>query len=285
MLAYRCSLSHHLPRILLWGTIVSLAFAPQAALAQGGEEAPQNQAATEDEEPAPSIMKMVVESGPTGWGFMFVLGAFSVYATMVAVERYSATKNHVLIPPKFVEELQAKVVGRDATPTELRDLCARYDGPPTNILSAGLLRTGRPLPEVEKAMEDAAAREMAELRSRVRPLSVIGSIAPLVGLLGTVVGMIGAFYTASAGGLGGEGETLAQGIYLALLTTAAGLAIAIPCLLLAAFYNAKIDRAFREMDMHLTEALSSFGAMENTSREFASEDKETADQRLLATAK
>src|SRR5690606_35869170 len=90
----------------------------------------------------------------------------------------------------------------------------------------------------------------------------IGSIAPLIGLLGTVVGMIGAFYTASAGGLGGKGETLAQGIYLALLTTAAGLAIAIPCLLLAALFNAKIDRTFRAIDLHLAEILPSFCALE-----------------------
>ncbi len=162
----------------------------------------------------------------------------------------------------------------------------KFDGPPTNILSAGLLRAGRPLPEVEKSLEDAAAREIAELRSRVRPLSVIGSIAPLIGLLGTVVGMIGAFYTASSGGLGGKGETLAQGIYLALLTTAAGLAIAIPSLLCAAYFNAKIDRAFREIDLHLAEVLPSFGALEQTGREFHASEKDAANQeRLLATAK
>ena len=175
----------------------------------------------------------------------------------------------MLIPPEFVEELQKLVVGREADENALRSLCAKFDAPPTNILSAGLLRAGRPLPEVEKSLEDAAAREIAELRSRVRPLSVIGSIAPLIGLLGTVVGMIGAFYTASSGGLGGKGETLAQGIYLALLTTAAGLAIAIPSLLCAAYFNAKIDRAFREIDLHLAEVLPSFGALEQPGREFA----------------
>ncbi len=230
-------------------------------------------------------MSMIVDSGPMGWAFMLVLGAFSVYATMVAVERYAATRQKVLIPSGFVDQLQNAVVGRTATLTELRDLCAKFDAPPANILSAGLLRMGRPLPEVEKAMEDAAAREMAELRSRVRPLSVIGNIAPLIGLLGTVVGMIQAFYTASAGGLGGEGESLAQGIYLALLTTAAGLAIAIPSLMLAAFYNAKIERVFREIDLHLTEVLPSFSSLEKPSHEFDREDSEAAAPRFLATAK
>jgi biopolymer transport protein ExbB len=233
----------------------------------------------------PSVMTMIVDSGPTGWAFMLVLGGLSVYATMVAVERYAATKRKLLIPPAFVEELQNAVVGRRANLTELRDLCAKFDAPPSNILSAGLLRFGRPLPEVEKAMEDAAAREMAELRSRVRPLSVMGNVAPLVGLQGTVVGMIQAFYTASSGGLGGEGEALAQGIYLALLTTAAGLFIAIPCVMLAAHLNNKIERAFREIDLHLSEVLPSFSSQEKPSEEFDGEEKETATPRFLATAK
>lgn len=234
---------------------------------------------------SPSIMTMIVDSGPMGWAFMLVLGAFSVYATMVAIERYAATKQHVLIPSGFVEQLQNAVVGRVASLKELRDLCAKFDAPPANILSAGLLRWGRPLPEVEKAMEDAAAREMAELRSRVRPLSVLGSVAPLVGLLGTVVGMIQAFYTASEGGLGGRGESLAQGIYLALLTTAAGLAIAVPSVMLAAFYNAKIERTFREIDLHLTEVLPSFSSPPKPSDEFIGEEKGTPSPRFLATAK
>jgi biopolymer transport protein ExbB len=134
-------------------------------------------------------------------------------------------------------------------------------------------------------MEDAAAREMAELRGRVRPLTIMGNIAPLVGLQGTVVGMIQAFYTASAGGLGGQGESLAQGIYLALLTTAAGLAIAIPSLLLAAFYNARIERVFREIDLHLTEVLPSFWSPEKPADEFRGEDREAAPPRFLAAAK
>lgn len=233
----------------------------------------------------PSVMTMIVDSGPTGWGFMLALGGLSVYATMVAVERFVGLRRKLLIPSPFVEELQNAVVGRRASLTELRDLCAKFDAPPSNILSAALLRWGRPLPEVEKAMEDAAAREMAELRSRVRPLSVLGNVAPLVGLQGTVVGMIQAFYTASSGGLGGEGEALAQGIYLALLTTAAGLFIAIPCVMLAAHFNNKIERAFREIDLHLSEVLPSFSSSEKPADEFDGDNQETAPPRFLATAK
>src|SRR5690606_17423647 len=129
----------------------------------------------------------------------------------------------------------------------LRDLSRKSSAPIARILRAGLVRVGRPTAEVEKAMEDTAAREVAALRARVRPLNIIGTVAPLVGLLGTVVGMIMAFRTASQAGLG-RAEILAEGIYLALLTTAAGLSIAIPSLLFAAYFNIRIDRAMRQTD-------------------------------------
>ena len=102
---------------------------------------------------------------------------------------------------------------------------------------------------------------MAALRGGIRPLNVIGNVAPLVGLLGTVLGMIMAFRTASQAGLG-KGELMAQGIYMALLTTAAGLTIAIPALLLAALLNAKVEKFFREIDEHLIETMPSFARME-----------------------
>jgi len=124
-----------------------------------------------------------------------------------------------------------------------------------------LLRVGRPHTEIEKAMEDAAAREAAALRARVRPLSVIANVAPLVGLLGTVVGMLGAFRVASQAGLG-KAELLAEGIYLALETTVAGLIIAIPAMLCAAYFNARTERLLREADERLMDALPAFARFE-----------------------
>ena len=100
------------------------------------------------------------------------------------------------------------------------------------------------------------------MRSRNQPLSVVGNIAPLVGLLGTVVGMIFAFSTASQVGLG-RAEELAKGIYLALLTTAGGLTIAIPAMLCAAWFGARVERFMREIDEVLLETMPSFARMEN----------------------
>lgn len=211
-----------------------------------------------------SLLELVLKSGVTGWAFLGVLALFSLFAATIAIERAVNTRREQIVPGPLTEGLRDISRSPDSTLLQLEALSRSSRSPLATVLDAGLLRAGRPLLEVEKAMEDAAAREMAEVRSRIRPLSVIGSIAPLVGLLGTVLGMIVAFRTASEAGLG-KGELMAQGIYLALLTTAAGLLIAIPCLMLAAYFHGKVERFFREIDGQLMQVLPVFAGMEQLS--------------------
>lgn len=213
--------------------------------------------------PNDSIMSLVINSGRTGVAFMVVLGLFSMVGVTVGIERAVSTRRGKIIPARFVGDLKRLTENPETELDSFKKLCAQWAAPIANVLKAGVLRCGRPLPEIEKSMEDAAAREMATLRGGIKPLSVIGAIAPLVGLLGTVLGMIVAFRTASQEGLG-KGELMAQGIYMALLTTAAGLTIAIPALLLAALFNSKVEKFFRQIDEHLVETMPCFARMENT---------------------
>ncbi|MEX0702565.1 MAG: MotA/TolQ/ExbB proton channel family protein [Planctomycetales bacterium] len=242
-------------------------------------------AATGDE----SFLELVLQSGPMGIGFMLVLLLFSLVSATIAIERAVNTRREKIIPAGFEGELR-QILARDKPRLDsLRRLCAANAAPIARVLDAGLLRVGRPLTEVEKCMEDAAAREMADVRGRIRPLSTVGSIAPLVGLLGTVVGMIIAFRTASQEGLG-KGQLMAQGIYLALLTTAAGLVIAIPCLLLAAYYNAKVEKFFREIDERLMRTFPLLAGSAPDAApgppegEAAEAEESEADVRVLAAA-
>ena len=219
-----------------------------------------------DEEKAKSLGDLVFKRPETtsewvGLSFYVALLVFSIVALTVALERAFNLTREKIMPRSFVERLRDMLrTGRD-TAEDFRSLGEGSSSPIGNILRSGVLRAGRPLLEVEKGMEDAAAREVAALRGRNRPLSVIGSVAPLVGLLGTVVGMIFAFQVSSQAGLG-KAELLAKGIYIALLTTAGGLSIAIPCMLVAAWYNALIDRFLREIDECLLETMPSFTRME-----------------------
>ena len=200
--------------------------------------------AAEDEQDD-SLLTLIVGTGPTGWLFMGILLIFSMYSVTVAIERGVATRRIRVLPDEFLGEVQTLSSASQPSLAAFRELCSKWDVPMARVVEAGLERCGRPLPEIEKSMEDKAAREIATLRGGIRPLRTIGSIAPLIGLLGTVVGMIVAFRTASQGL--GRGERMAEGIYLALTTTAAGLTIAIPTLLLSAIFTTRVERFFREM--------------------------------------
>ncbi len=217
-------------------------------------------AATADAEPE-SLGGMILDGGGLSVLFYLLLGVFSIVATTVTFERLINLKREKIMPAGFVQQLRDLLGGKEDSADNLLLLSESFPSPIGNILRAGVLRAGRPLPEVEKSMEDAAAREMAAMQSRNRPLSVVGSVAPLVGLLGTVVGMIFAFQVSSQQGLG-KAESLARGIYLALITTAAGLAIAIPCLLLVAWFGSRVERYMREIDVCLLETMPSFTRME-----------------------
>jgi biopolymer transport protein ExbB len=210
-----------------------------------------------------TLLELIVAGGPLNIGFLAVLGLFSLVALSVILERLVNLTQRKLIPPGFVRDLQGLVRREEDSPQSFRELCDRYPSVIATVLKAGLVRAGRPLAEVEKAMEDAAARVLSVLRSRVRPLTVLSSAGPLVGLLGTAVGMILVFRTASQVGPD-KAELLAEGIYLKLETTVAGLLVAIPSVLFAALFNSRSEKLMRIMDEHLMETIPCFIRMEQS---------------------
>jgi biopolymer transport protein ExbB len=223
-----------------------------------GADTPGEVAAGPEKKAMPeTLLELIVAGGWLNIVFMSVLGVFSLIYGAIVLERLLNQRASRLVPPEFVKELEDLLHRREENPERLRDLCRRFASPIASILQAGLLRLGRPVSEIEKGMEDAVVREAEELRSKVRPLSVLANVAPMVGLLGTVVGMIMAFRTASQAGLG-KAELLAEGIYLALETTVAGLVIAIPTMLFAAWFNSRIEKTMRVIDRHLAETIPWF---------------------------
>ena len=251
---------------LPWGRVQQVGNAQEAARPSADERSATEQAASSSsrstgKKPPETLLEMIVAGGTMNIAFMVGLGVFSLIGVAVALERGVNLTRAKVMPPDFVRELQELVKRGETNPERFRELSQRSTAPVAQILKSGLLRAGRPTTEVEKSMEDAVAREMSILRSRVRPLSVVASVAPLIGLLGTVVGMIMAFRTASQAGLG-KAEALAEGIYLALETTVAGLVIAIPCLLFAAYFNGRTETIIRAVSEVLMDTLPSFDRME-----------------------
>jgi biopolymer transport protein ExbB len=236
--------------------------APQAAPPEAPVAAAVKHDALGNSEQVVSIGRVLFEkTNWLGWMFYAAEGSLSIMAMTVVLERLVNLRRRKLMPRRFVRRLRDLIARRDDSVENLRMLCEGSETPISNVLMAGVLRAGRPLPEVEKAMEDAALREAGGQRSRNRMLGVIATVAPMVGLLGTVVGMILAFRVTSQAGTG-KAELLAEGIYLALLRTAFGLLIAVPALLCAHWFNTRVDRYLREMIDVLQETIPTFADME-----------------------
>lgn len=197
--------------------------------------------------------------------------AFCSFITMVFFfERLIFLRQGRVIPRPFVkrliEQLEQQQIDRD----EAIDLCTRNPSPIAQIFSAALKRYGRPAVEVEQVVLDAGERVTNQLRKYMRLFSAISNVSPLLGLLGTVLGMIEAFNSIAGSNAIGRPEVLAGGISQALLTTAAGLLVAIPAYLAYMFFLSRTDRLVIEMDSYaqqVIDAISSEGLQENdTSR-------------------
>ena len=185
---------------------------------------------------------------------MIPIALCSLAALALVVERLLSVRRSKVIPDHFLRELRTLV--RTGDRVRCIEYCRSHPSPIARIGEAGLRNWHRPLEHVEKSIEDAGQREVAHLRKHMRSLSVIASIAPLLGLLGTIFGMIKAFQTVAASGEAlGRTELLAEGIYEAMITTAAGLIVAIPTVVMYNFIAARIDRLVLDMDAVCIELL------------------------------
>jgi biopolymer transport protein ExbB len=180
---------------------------------------------------------------------MIPIGLCSLVAFAVVVERLVSLRKRQVIPPDFFPGLSAKLDNGHTDRDKALEYCREHASPVANIFAAGIKRLGEPAEVVEKHIQEAGEREVFKLRKYTRLLSVVASIAPLMGLLGTIFGMIAAFQTVAASGDAlGKTELLAKGIYQAMITTAAGLMLAIPVLIAYHWITAKIETLVWEMD-------------------------------------
>ena len=153
-----------------------------------------------------------------------------------------------IIPPSFRAGVEA-AFGPHRNVAGALEYCRCTNAPVADIFAAALARVHEPPELLERHIEQAGERAVARLRKYLRTLTVIASIAPLLGLLGTIFGMITAFQTVAAAAEAlGRTELLAKGIYEALITTAAGLIVAIPVIVAYHALSAKIERLVGEID-------------------------------------
>ena len=180
-------------------------------------------------------MLELVQSG--GWLMVPIL-LCSVVAAAICVERAWALQIGRVAPKNLLAQVWNQSKKNEMDPQKLRDL--RTQSPMGEIFAAGLTSARRGRELMKEAMQEAAGQVMHEMERYLTLLGTIASISPLLGLLGTVVGMIKVFTTLVAEGTG-NANVLAGGISQALITTAAGISVAIPAFILHRYFLRRVD--------------------------------------------
>jgi len=189
-----------------------------------------------------------------GGAGIWVIAALSVLMLTVAIERLHRFRVRAIVPPGLVDE--AVPLWRAGRFDELQQALARSESVLAQAIRFLAANRARWTPDVlgERACE-MASRELRRQQQRAYPLAVVATVAPIVGLLGTVVGMIEAFHVIAFNGGMGDASLLAGGISKALVNTAAGLSVALPALALHHFFRHRLTVAALALEEQLDRVL------------------------------
>ena len=191
-------------------------------------------------------MEFLTTAGPT----ILPLIACSLLAGIITFERILSLRRGKVLPREIVEVVESAARDAAASGREVAiDVCRRNPGVLSNVLVAGLERADRPWEEMRDAVHDVGREEVRQLERHLVWLQTIAQAAPLLGLLGTVLGMIKVFAAISVTGLD-DPEALSSGISEAMITTAVGLAVGIPTLVAYNLLTAKAEGLIGEIEGH-----------------------------------
>lgn len=214
--------------------------------------------ARENPIPTQNLWSIIKDGGP----LMIPIALCSLILVAVVFERIISLRRGRVIPKPFVTRLMRQISDGELDRDRALKLCAENGSPVADVLAGAIRKWGRPAVEVEQAVIDAGERTTNGLRRYLRVFNGVATVSPLLGLLGTVVGMIRAFNAIATSDAMGRPELLASGISQALLTTAAGLTVAIPALILYMYFVSRVDRLIIDIDALGQELVNTISAEE-----------------------
>lgn len=218
-----------------------------SALAQGTVEVP----AEAGEEKTLSILELMTSGGIGGQIIMLSLVVLSIIAIYIFVERFLTIKKAGEEDAAFMSAIKENVSKSDLATAKA--LCVKTDSPVARMLEKGIARIGRPLNDISAAVENVGKLETYKLEKNLATLATISGAAPMIGFLGTVIGMILAFHEMANAGGQVNVEMLAGGIYTAMTTTVAGLVVGIMAYLGYNVLVAKVEKVVFKMEARSTE--------------------------------
>ncbi len=197
-----------------------------------------------------SFFDIIMQSGPVGIAIFVIMLVLSAIGTYIFVERYLSIKKAAQVDEGFMNNIRANV--SSGSIAAAKALCQNTDSPVARMVEKGLQRIGKPLRDIDTAIENVGNLELFKLEKNLSTLATIAGAAPMLGFFGTVTGMISAFYEMSTA----ENVTptvLAGGIYQALLTTAVGLFIGILAYLGYNILVANVEKVVFKMERSTVE--------------------------------
>jgi biopolymer transport protein ExbB len=217
------------------------------AQGQGGPGDP----AHASDDPAPpkaisthNLARAMVDGGP----LMIALAFCSLLVITFVLERAISLRRSRIIPKPFVTRMLQQIGDGEMDRNQALELCEQNGSPIAQVFAGAVRKWGRPSVEVEQAAIDAGERAANQLRRYLRVFYGVANVGPLLGLMGTVLGMIETFNAIAAHDALGRAELLAGGIAKALLNTAGGLAVAIPATIFYVVFLSRIDRLIMDID-------------------------------------
>ena len=196
-------------------------------------QVPVAEAVTEATEIRMSLWDMALQGG---W-IMLILAVFSVIAMYIFIERFITINRAAKNDNMFMETIRNYMV--DGKLDDAKVLCQKTSTPRSRMIEKGISRIGKPLNDIQTAIENVGNLEVSNLEKGVALLAMISGAGPMLGFLGTVIGMIRAFYDMSMAGNNIDIELLSTGIYQAMVTTVGGLIVGIIAFI---FYNILVSQ-------------------------------------------
>ena len=200
-----------------------------------------------------SIMDLMLSGGIGGQIIMLLMVLLSIAMVYIFVNRMGAIKRANKIDPQFMKDIKDHVASGNVQ--SAINLCERSDSTVARMILKGLTRIGKPLQDISASIENQGKLEIQRLERNLPYLATIAGGAPMLGLLGTVIGMILAFKEMANAGGGVQIDMLAEGIYVAMTTTAAGLVVGIFAYFGYNFLVTRVESVIYKMETSSTEFL------------------------------
>lgn len=220
---------------------------------QEGAEVVPTEESVESVEKTLSIIELIGSGGTAGMVIIAILFVLLFVALYIYFERLFAIKAASKIDANFMNQIKDHVSNGKTDSAQI--LCAQVNTPVSRLINKGISRIGKPLADINTAIENAGRLEIYGLEKNVSMLATISGVAPMIGFLGTVVGMILAiFELANAGGTI-QMDVLASGLYTAMTTTVAGLIVGIIAYMAYNHLVVKTDKVVYQMEANSLEFL------------------------------